>query len=482
MTYGEALRYLLSLLGDIRGSNFGLERMERLMARLGHPERSFQTIHIAGTNGKGSTAAFIEAGLRASGKTTGLYTSPHLARFNERLRLNGAEASDAAFAAAVEEVRAANEWLVAREGRQAHPTFFESVTAVAFCGFRHAAVDWGVVEVGLGGRLDATNVVDPTLAVITPIELDHERFLGKGKASIAAEKAGILKPGARAVVAPQRPEAWAVIEERAKQLGVEVIRVGRDWQARSLSERQGCYRFEAQSSGGGGSTEKIIEIAVPLAGEHQVLNALTAVASLDALGVPTAAISRGIERTEWPGRLERLPGRPEILLDAAHNPASARSPRELSDEARGRPPHPFDLRSRPRQGRRRGCEHLVPLRAPGHPDARPGSKISEPRNAASDRGPSPREHFSVAECGRSHRARPRGSISGRPDRCYRFDFFGWRGERVIARRCRLVLASARPPRTYCGGLLRMALTSTPSPLSCFFAHSLFGFALKDIAQ
>lgn len=325
MTYGEAIRYLLSLLGDIRDSNFGLERMERLVARLGHPERSFQTIHIAGTNGKGSTAAFIEAGLRASGKTTGLYTSPHLARFNERLRLDGVEVSDAGFAAAVEEVRAANEWLVAREGRQAHPTFFESVTAVAFCGFRHAGVDWGVVEVGLGGRLDATNVVDPTLAVITPIELDHERFLGKGKASIAAEKAGILKPGTRAVVAPQRSEAWAVIEERARQLGVEVIRVGRDWQVRSLSERQGCYRFEAQSSGGGGSAEKTIEIAVPLAGEHQVLNALTAVASLDELGVPTAAISRGIERTEWPGRLERLPGRSEILLDAAHNPASARS-------------------------------------------------------------------------------------------------------------------------------------------------------------
>ncbi len=325
MTYLEAVRYLLSLLGDIRGSNFGLQRMERLTARLGQPQRSFQTVHIAGTNGKGSTAAFIESGLRASGKTTGLYTSPHLARFNERLRLNGAEVSDSGFTAAVEEVRAANEWLVSREGRQAHPTFFESVTAVAFCGFRNAGVDWGIVEVGLGGRLDATNVVDPALEVITQVDLDHERFLGKGKASIAAEKAGILKPGTRAVVAPQRLEAWAVIEERAKQLGVEVIRIGRDWQARSLSEQRGCYRFEAWKTPDENSPAKTIEIALPLAGEHQVWNALTAAASLDALEAPPTAISRGIGSTEWPGRLERLPGRPEVLLDAAHNPAGARA-------------------------------------------------------------------------------------------------------------------------------------------------------------
>ena len=325
MTYLEAVRYLLSLLGDIRGSNFGLERMERLMARLGQPQRSFQTVHIAGTNGKGSTAAFIESGLRACGKTTGLYTSPHLARFNERLRLNGAEVSDSGFTAAVEEVRAANEWLVSHEGPQAHPTFFESVTAAAFCGFRNARIDWGIVEVGLGGRLDATNVVDPVLEVITPVELDHERFLGKGKASIAAEKAGILKPGTRAVVAPQRPEAWAVIEERANQLGVELIRIGRDWQARSLSEQQGCYCFEAWKPPGENSLGKTIEIAVPLAGEHQVWNALTAAASLDTLEMSAAAISRGIGSTQWPGRLERLPGRPEVLLDAAHNPAGARA-------------------------------------------------------------------------------------------------------------------------------------------------------------
>ena len=308
MTYLEAVRYLLSLLGDIRGSNFGLPRMERLTARLGQPQRSFQTVHIAGTNGKGSTAAFIESGLRASGKTTGLYTSPHLARFNERLRLNGAEVSDSGFTAAVEEVRAANEWLVSREGRQAHPTFFESVTAVAFCGFRNAGVDWGIVEVGLGGRLDATNVVDPALEVITQVDLDHERFLGKGKASIAAEKAGILKPGTRAVVAPQRLEAWAVIEERAKQLGVEVIRIGRDWQARSLSEQRGCYRFEAWKTPDENSPAKTIEIALPLAGEHQVWNALTAAASLDALEAPPTAISRGIGSTEWPGAIGAAAG------------------------------------------------------------------------------------------------------------------------------------------------------------------------------
>jgi dihydrofolate synthase/folylpolyglutamate synthase len=319
MTYPIAVRYLLSLLGDIRGANFGLQRMQALMQRLGNPQRAYRIVHVAGTNGKGSTAAMIEAGLRTAGRTTGLYTSPHLMRFNERLRINGSDGSDEQFAAAVEEVRAANEWLVAKKGSRAHPTFFESVTAAAFCGFRRAAVEWGVIEVGLGGRLDATNVVNPELAVITPIALDHEAFLGKSGASIAAEKAGILKPGCHAVFAPQQEQVAAVLAARAAELGVPVARAGVDWRAEEISDERGYYRFTACRADG-----MSFKLRLALAGEHQVENALVAIAALDRLGVPAAAIAKGLAMVRWPGRLQSIEGRPEILLDAAHNPAGAR--------------------------------------------------------------------------------------------------------------------------------------------------------------
>jgi dihydrofolate synthase/folylpolyglutamate synthase len=319
MTYPDAVRYLLSLLGDIRGANFGLQRMEALMERLGNPQRAFRVVHVAGTNGKGSTAAMIEAGLRAAGHTTGLYTSPHLMRFNERLRINGVDSSDELFAAAVAEVRVANEWLVAKKGRYSHPTFFESVTAAAFCGFRKAGVEWGVIEVGLGGRLDATNVVVPEVAVITPIAFDHEAFLGKSAASIAAEKAGILKPGCQAVFALQSEKAAEVLTARAADLGLPVARTGIDWRSESLSEQKGCCRFTALRGDG-----KSVEARLALAGEHQVENALAAIAALDALDVPATAITQGLSSVKWPGRLQSFSGQPEILLDAAHNPAGAR--------------------------------------------------------------------------------------------------------------------------------------------------------------
>jgi dihydrofolate synthase/folylpolyglutamate synthase len=321
MTYPESVRYLLSLLGDIRRENFGLGRMRKLLARLGDPQHSYRVVHVAGTNGKGSTAAMIEAGLRAAGFRTGLYTSPHLIRFNERLRIDGKEIDDAAFAACVEAVRAANEALLTARGRQDHPTFFETVTAVALYGFRRARVDWGVIEVGLGGRLDATNVVRPEAAVITRIGLDHEAFLGKGIEAIAGEKAGILKAGARAVLALQQPEASAVIERRAHELGVPVVVVGRDWGADDVRHEKGYYRFGARRAA---STEpRSVEISLGLAGEHQVENGLTALAALDLLGVEAQAIRRGVADVEWPARLERIAGDPEILLDAAHNPSGA---------------------------------------------------------------------------------------------------------------------------------------------------------------
>ncbi len=340
MSYADSVEYLLALLHAARGPRLGLERIRCLLAELGEPQRSFRAVHVAGTNGKGSTAAMIEAGLRSAGHSTGLYTSPHLTRFNERIRISTRDIPDAGFAAAVEEVRRANEWLAAREGPHGHASLFESVTATAFCAFRRQSISWGVVEVGLGGRLDATNVLQPELCVVTPIDFDHEGFLGKARASIATEKAGILKPGATVVVAPQHPDAERTLESRTKEVGAPMVRVGHDWRAENISDVDGYYRFEAVKRSSPTSSDARVVVEPPLAGEHQVVNALTAVAALDALGVEATAISRGIKQTRWPGRLEQLTSEPPILLDSAHNAAGARAlAKFLRKHKSGRPIH-----------------------------------------------------------------------------------------------------------------------------------------------
>jgi dihydrofolate synthase/folylpolyglutamate synthase len=325
MTYAESVEYLLSLIGNIQRSNFGLQRMERLMEQLGRPDRAFRPIHIAGTNGKGSTAAMIAAALGAAGRRTGLYTSPHLVRFNERVGIDGAEIGDRDFATAVGEVRSAAESIASSDGPAMHPTFFESITAVAFCAFRRAGVEWGVVEVGLGGRLDATNVVRPELTVITPIARDHERFLGAGERSIAREKAGILKTACPVVVSEQHPEALREIRGRAAQLRVPMAELPAAWRAEQKTHAAGCYRFSAVPGDSASGAREPFLVTLGLAGEHQMGNALTAIAALDRLGVATSAMQEGLAEVNWPGRLERIAGRPEFLLDAAHNPAGARA-------------------------------------------------------------------------------------------------------------------------------------------------------------
>ena len=285
------------------------------MDRLGHPERSFRSVHIAGTNGKGSTAAMIEAGLRAAGRRTGLYTSPHLVRINERIQVTGQEISEADFVTAFEAVQGAVEELLAADRVDSHPSYFECVTALGFEHFRRAAVEYGVIEVGLGGRLDATNVVRPEVTAITPIDFDHEAYLGKAAEAISAEKAGILKPGIPVVLAPQRPEARQAIEARAAELGIRVVRVEQDWRAEQVRAEGGRYRFVARG----------VHAELALAGQHQVTNALTAMAALDLLGVPREAIEQGLRTARWPGRLETVAHNPLVLLDGAHNPAGARA-------------------------------------------------------------------------------------------------------------------------------------------------------------
>ncbi len=326
-----SIRYLFSLLGSIRKESFGLDRMARLVAELGNPERAAGIVHIAGTNGKGSTAAMIESGLRAAGRTTGLYTSPHLSRINERFMVNGREATDEMLGTAIEPVRQANERIVARCGPSAHPTFFESTTAVALVLFNQTGVEYKIIETGLGGRLDASNIVRSELAVITRVNRDHERFLGLGLDAIAAEKGAIVKPGSRVVMGPQAPDARASLLRCFAQVNAQVADVADEWQVRGAWSNGGRWRFDAA----GPAKTARIELTIP--GAHQVENALTAVAALDALAVPYDRIEVGLQQARWPGRLEFLSTDPPVLLDAAHNPDGARALAEfLGREARGR--------------------------------------------------------------------------------------------------------------------------------------------------
>jgi dihydrofolate synthase / folylpolyglutamate synthase len=317
MTYADSLRFLLSLGPELKTIKWDLQRIETLLDTLGNPHRASRFIHVAGTNGKGSTCAMMAAVLRASGLRTGLYTSPHLIDPRERIQIDGELISEEAWTEAFEAVHSAAEALLAREVIDTHPSFFETVTAMAFVAFAKAKLDIVVLEVGLGGRLDATNVVMPELSVITPIDFDHEAFLGSSVESIAAEKAGVIKPGRPAVFSAQRPEAMSVLERRALEVDAPVT-LSSAWRVEELEINKFGSRFTLVR-------DEAIPIHCPLAGEHQVENARTAVAALSVFGIAAPVISKGIEETVWPGRLERVAEDPDIILDGAHNPAGARA-------------------------------------------------------------------------------------------------------------------------------------------------------------
>jgi dihydrofolate synthase/folylpolyglutamate synthase len=313
MNYPDSVHFLYALGNEIKTAKLGLERIRAVLEALGRPQDGCRLVHVAGTNGKGSTCAMIAAGLRAAGFRTGLFTSPHLAEPTERIQIDGVPLSAEDFAAAFDRVHTAVEDLLRAGTIDLHTTYFETVTAMALDVFA-GRTDVVVLEVGLGGRLDATNVVMPALAVITPIDFDHEQFLGRSLDAIAGEKAGILKAGVPAVFSRQRPEAARVLHERAAALGIPVIRAA-GWTVHDLELDAGGSRFEVHG----------LHLHCPLAGEHQVGNAVTAAAALTALEVPAAAIESGIAATRWPGRLERVSDDPAIVLDGAHNPAGARA-------------------------------------------------------------------------------------------------------------------------------------------------------------
>lgn len=334
MNYPDSVRFLYSLGNEVKTAKYGLERITTLLEALGRPQRLQRIVHVAGTNGKGSTCAMIESGLRAAGLCTGLFTSPHLIEPTERIRISGCPVSAQQFSAAFDRVHACAEELLNQGAIDFHPTYFETVTAMAFLLFQELKTDTVVLEVGLGGRLDATNVVEPELCVITPVDFDHEALLGKSLEAIAGEKAGILKRGVPAVFATQRPEAQQELDRRAAELGVEVIRVQDAWHAEDITYMPRGCRFVAQAflpvrpcsaEAAQARMPVPLHITCPLAGVHQIENALVAIAALDCLGVAPAAIERGIAATRWPGRLDHVSDSPEIILDGAHNPAGARA-------------------------------------------------------------------------------------------------------------------------------------------------------------
>jgi dihydrofolate synthase/folylpolyglutamate synthase len=308
-TPAEALEFFSRL--SPSSIKLGLERVEAALEALGHPERRYPALHVAGTNGKGSTCAFASAALHAAGHRVGLYTSPHLVRVNERIRVDGVEIDDEVFGRRILEV------LERHPDAATSLTYFEFGTVVAFWHFAQEAVDVAVVEVGLGGRLDATRACQPLVTAITPVSFDHMEYLGNTLGAIAGEKAGILKPGVPVVVSRQEPEALAAIERRAGEVGAPLLLEGRDFAVVARPGSGLAYEGLGLSLEG---------LTLGLRGEHQRQNAAVALAALESLcarGVPVSpeALRTGLAGARWPGRLEELGGQPPVLLDGAHNPA-----------------------------------------------------------------------------------------------------------------------------------------------------------------
>lgn len=306
------------------GSKPGLDAIKRLLTRMGDPQRDFKTVHVTGTNGKGSTAAFIDSVLREAGYKVGKFTSPHLSSFNERITVNGVNIEQEAMTRILGEIRGTVTQMV-DSGEARHPTFFEITTALAFKHFSMSHVDVVVLEVGMGGRRDATNVVDAQVSIVTNVSLEHTHVLGDTLSAIAREKAGIIKKGGTAVTATKLEEVYRVIREVSEENGSTLIRVGEhvtaERTASSINEQTFNYT---------GLHRSLQDLSIPLLGEHQVTNAATALAAVEALeryGVKVSdkAIRAGLRKVRWHGRLELVQRNPLVLLDSAKDLQAVKS-------------------------------------------------------------------------------------------------------------------------------------------------------------
>jgi len=354
MSYSETVNYLYNL--QKYGIKFGLDNISRLMSALDKPHTSFLSVHVAGTNGKGSTSAIIASILKTAGFKVGLFTSPHIISFTERIRVNGEEITESEVVSLTEEIRTRIEdtpslTLPPRGGGQGwggevklNPTFFEVVTAMALLYFKRKRVDIAVIEVGMGGRLDATNIITPEISIITNISYDHKEFLGDTLKEIAHEKAGIIKKGVPVVASYQESEAMKVIEQKAIEKNSELYIYGRDFSSVLKRNDSSGICFDYSS----GDSFTINDLVLPLAGEHQMQNASVAIKAAtivlnnipylpphppltkggqeggyDSSPVTHHFIRKGFEDVRWPGRLEIIKEDPPMLIDGAHNPAAA---------------------------------------------------------------------------------------------------------------------------------------------------------------
>lgn len=336
MDYQQALDYIYSFVDyetvprPRDPVHYDLRRMDELLERVGNPHLKAKTVHVAGTKGKGSTASMIASVLMASGYATGLYTSPHLHTFNERIRVDEELISDEDVTALVNrlepEVTAVNE-----RARYGTLTTFEIITVLGFMYFEQRKTDFQVIEVGLGGRLDATNVVKPGVCVITKIGFDHMEVLGHTITAIAAEKAGIIKPESSVVSSMQVEEADRVIEQKCRENNASLIKAGRDVTWESLEYNLSGQSFRVHGTRGS------YELSIPLIGDHQLGNAATAVAALEVLAgkgyrIPPEAVRQGMAEVRWPGRMQVLSRNPLVVVDGAHTPESARIMREAVEK------------------------------------------------------------------------------------------------------------------------------------------------------
>jgi dihydrofolate synthase / folylpolyglutamate synthase len=337
-SYQSAVRSLLSLAPELWTPQnqkprlkFDLAHMRALTEALGHPERCFPSVIVAGTNGKGSTAATLAGILRQAGYKTGLYTSPHLMKVNERIAIDGQVISDPEFAEIHSRIETSSEKLVAQGKLEQHPSFFETVTAMAFEYFASARIDLAVLEVGIGGRLDATNVAEPLLSVITDISLDHTEWLGNTLTEIAREKAGILRRQGLLVTLPQIPEVNDALAERVRELDARVVNAST--YVPPVTPASAPFTVESGGAPHNRYALKVlgeqIEIDSSLAGRHQLRNVALAIAAAvelkQSFGYEISAqdIAEGVAQTRWPGRFQVIAGSPEVVLDVAHNPAGA---------------------------------------------------------------------------------------------------------------------------------------------------------------
>lgn len=331
MNYSAAVDFILERAdyerwpGYAYANRFDLRRMEDLLHRLGDPHLSARAVHIAGSKGKGSTAAMIAAGLRAAGHKTGLYTSPHLLTLRERINVDGKPILKRELADVVAGLRPHAEEMD-RDRTYGELTTFELLTVAAFLHFQQKGVDFQVLETGLGGRLDATNVVTPEVCVITSISLDHREVLGNTVAQIAAEKAGIIKPGIPVVSSAQAKEAATVISKTCLARGARLVTVGSDISWQRISSNLSEQSLEVKGMRGS------YHLNIPLLGAYQLQNAATAVATLETLDVPRESIEVGLANTYWPGRLQILRRRPMLVVDGAHSGDSARKLKEALEQ------------------------------------------------------------------------------------------------------------------------------------------------------